>query len=345
MPSLDLHFRNSVISLPRLALAVVLLVALVLGGARVIRGEPTRTAQVLGPLNVRSGPGTEHPVVTHAGAGARIQVTRPDADGWAAVRDGRRTVGYVRALPRYVRMEPDTERGSGPGAAWWLLGVLAAAGAGAAVALRGRPRRVPAPSSAPPRPAYAAGWDDTLVAPPFPHPAVTHPVSAGPTAEEKEREAERNGRDFESWAAVRVKRSGLALVDWRSDKYVEGVYAEANLAPDLLVEYREGGERIPFAVECKWRSRYYQTDKLQWGEWRHLTRYRKYAIDHGTPVYLLIGIGGTGAEPRDVYLVPLERVEYPWLYERELRENYHVAGDGVFAVDRASRRLRLIPGG
>ncbi|HST61407.1 MAG TPA: SH3 domain-containing protein [Longimicrobium sp.] len=326
MPSLDLHFRGTVISLPRLVLAVACLFALIAGGARLVRGEPTQTAQVLGPLNVRSGPGTEHPVVTHAGAGARIQVTRPDADGWAAVRDGRRTVGYVRALPRYVRMEPDAARGSGLGAAWWLFAALAAAGAWAA--LRGRSGRAPAPASTAPRPDIAAplpdsapGWDDTLVAPPFPHPAMTHSVSAGPTAKEKEREAERNGRDFESWAAVRVKRSGLALVDWRSDKYVEGVYAEANLAPDLLVEYREGGERIPFAVECKWRSRYYQTDKLQWGEWRHLNRYRKYAIEHGTPVYLLIGVGGTGAEPRDVYLVPLERVEYPWLYERELREN------------------------
>lgn len=344
MPSLDLHFRNSVISLPRLAFAVACLVALIIGGARVIRGEPTQTAQVLGPLNVRSGPGTEHPVVTHAGAGARIQVTRPDADGWAAVRSGRRTVGYVRALPRYVRMEPAPERTSGLGAAGWLLGALAAAGAGAAVALRSRPGRAPVPTPAAPPPHRAPGWDDTRVAPPSRHPAVTHPVPASPTAEEKEREAERNGRDFENWAVLRAARGGLALVEWRSDKYVEGVYAEGNLSPDLLVEDREGKDPIPFAVECKWRSRYRGADKLQWGEWYHLHRYRKYA-ERGTPVYLLIGIGGTGAEPRDVYLVPLERVAYPWLYERELRKHDHVAGDGVFSVDRASRRLRLVPGG
>jgi hypothetical protein len=343
VPSLDLHFRNSVISLPRLAFAVACLFALVVGGARVIRGEPTRTAQVLGPLNVRSGPGTEHPVVTHASAGARIQVTRPDADGWAAVRSGRRTVGYVRALPRYVRMEPAAERGAG-GGVWWLFAAVAAAGAGAAVALRGRPGRVPAPALAAPLPDLAPGWDDTLVAPPSRHPAVAPPLPASRSAEEKEKEAERNGRDFENWAAVRAARGGLALVEWRSDKYVEGVYAEGNLAPDLLVEDREGEAAIPFAVECKWRSRYRGTDKLQWGEWHHLHRYRKYAR-RGTPVYLLIGIGGTGAEPRDVYLVPLERVAYPWLYERELRQNDHVAGDGVFAVDRVSRRLRLVPGG
>lgn len=344
MPSFDLHFGNTVISLPRLAFAVACLLALIIGGARVVRGEPTRTAQVLGPLNVRSGPGTEHPVVTHAGKGARIQITQPDADGWAAVRSGRRTVGYVRALPQYVRMEQGAERGSGLGAGWWLLAALAAAGAWVVVT-RGRPGRSLAPAPAAPPLDLAPGWDDTLIAPHLQPQFVTPPAPAAATAEDKEKEAERNGRDFENWAALRVGRSGLALKDWRSDKYVEGVYAEANLAPDLLVEYREGGVRIPFAVECKWRSRYYQTDKLQWGEWRHLHRYRRYAQEHDTPVYLLIGVGGTGAAPRDVYLVPLGRVEYPWLFERELRENDHVEGDGMFAVDPRSHRLRLLPAG
>lgn len=352
MLSLDLHFRNTVISLPRLAFALVCLFALVLGGARVVRGEPTRTAHVLGPLNVRSGPGTEHPVVTHAGKGAQIQITEPGADGWAAVRRGRRTIGYVRALPQYVRMEQDAERRSGFGAGWLVLAALAAAGAWV-VMTRGRTAGTPAPAAAAPRQDVQPWSDDTLIAPRA-HPPVTAtpvyapepvtPVMPAPSAAE-ETEAARNGREFEQWAALRVRRSGLALVDWRSDKFVEGVYAEANLAPDLVVEHRHGQERIRFAIECKWRSKYYRHDELHWGEWKHLHRYRKYAAENDVPVYLLIGIGGTGGEPGEVYLVPLERVAYPWLYHRELQMNDCVRGEGTFTVDPPSRRLRLLPGG
>lgn len=350
MPPLDSLIRALTRSPRRLAVAVLCLLVFA-AGVRAVRGGPLRTVEVLGPLNVRSGPGKEHPVVTHAGKGARLRIARPDARGWAAVRRGFRTVGYVRAIPPYVRVEEDAG-----GGAWWLLAALAAAGGVWVVMARGRT----APASlfpAPPPPADP-GFDHTLPAPvrvldhapPYAPPpsAAWHgrsPHTAAAAAGSEETEAERNGRDFEKWAAVRLGKGPFHLKEWRGDKYVDGVFAESTLAPDLLVEYRDGQERARFAVECKWRSRYYGSDELRWGEQKHLRRYQRYAEENGIPVYLLIGVGGSGAEPLDVYLVPLEEVPSDRLYFRELKDKDCVDRDGVFRYDVQRRRLRLFPTG
>jgi hypothetical protein len=344
--SLNSLIRSITFSPLRLAAAMLCLFALAMGGARVMRG-PTQTVEVLGPLNVRSGPGKEHPVVTHAGKGARLRIAKPDARGWAAVRRGSRTVGYIRALPEYVRVEEDADGG---GALWLLAGLAVAGGAWVLVTrVRTVPERI---STAPPADSWA---DRTLTAPgrepvyaPLP---AAEPVAwrgdgahAAAAVGTEETESERNGRDFEKWAAVRLGRGPFHLKEWRGDKYVDGVFAESTLAPDLLVEYRDGRERVRFAVECKWRSRYWD-DGVRWGEWKHLTRYRRYADDEQVPVYLLLGVGGSGAEPHRIYLVPLDYIRSPILYLRELRECDQVDGEGVFMLDLRTRHLRLCPVG
>lgn len=347
MHSLDSLISGVTSSPRRLAVALVSILILAYGGARVLRGGPTQTVEVLGPLNVRSGPGREHPVVTHAGKGARLRIAKPDERGWAAVRRGRRTIGYVRALPEYVRTE---EGAGGSSPAWWLLAALAAGGAWVVVT-RGRTASAPAsiPTTPPADPALES--DRTLTAPrpaPAPAPVYAAPpparVHAAPAAQE-ETEAARNGREFEHWAALRLGKLPFCLKDWRGDKFVAGVFAESTLYPDLLVEYQGEGDPVQFAVECKWRSRYYGTDELRWGEQRHLRRYQQYAEEKGLPVYLLIGVGGTGAAPREVYLVPLQEVPSSRLYFRELKGKDRVDHDGVFRYDGERRRLRLLPVG
>ncbi|WP_420129651.1 SH3 domain-containing protein [Longimicrobium sp.] len=349
VPSLDSLIRAVTRSPRRLAITALCLLLLAAAGARVVRGGSTQTVEVLGPLNVRSGPGREHPVVTHAGKGARLRIAKPDARGWAAVRSGSRTIGYVRALPEYVRVEDDADGGGG----WWLLAALAAASGAWILMTRGRN----APASIPP---VDDAWADRTLTAPRPAPAPTPVYAPTPVAQltawadqgahtiaggDEETESERNGRNFEEWAAVRLGRSPFHLKEWRGDKYVAGVFAESTLAPDLLVEYRDGRERAQFAVECKWRSRYYGSDELRWGEQKHLRRYQRYADEHGIPVYLLIGVGGSGADPLDVYLVPLEEVPSDRLYFRELKDKDRVDRDGVFRYDVHRRRLRLLPVG
>jgi hypothetical protein len=218
------------------------------------------------------------------------------------------------------------------------MGGLAVAGAW--VLGRGWRRREPAPApawrvDAPPADTWPHG-DTTLTAP---HPGFAAATAAAPEPEDDA--SERNGREFEEWAVRRLGKPRFHLVDWRGDKYVDGVFAESTLAPDLVVEYRNGPERIRYAIECKWRSRFWE-DKLWWGEWKHLHRYQRYAADHQVPVYLLLGVGGSGECPAEVYLVPLEAVHYPKLFVRELREHDRVSGEDDIFFEVWNGRLRLL---
>ncbi|MFL5540189.1 MAG: SH3 domain-containing protein [Longimicrobiaceae bacterium] len=328
--------RNTSISPLRIVIAVVCFVAIVAAATRAT-WEPARSARVLGPLNVRSGPGTEYPVVGHASPGETIEISHPDTRGWAAVRRGAGTVGYVRALPRYVRIDEAPEpRSAGGAGVWWVAGGLAAAGA--LVLNRGRSRRMSAP--------VARAWTaDISPADPWPQGHTAHSGFAAATAaapEPVDDASERNGREFEHWAARRLGTVPFHLIDWRGDKYVDGVFAESTLAPDLLVEYRDGPERTRYAVECKWRRRFWD-DVLWWGEWKHLHRYQRYAADQKVPVYLLLGVGGSGEAPDEVYLVPLEAVHYPKLFVRELRKHDRASGEDDIVFDVCDGRLRLFP--
>jgi len=325
--------RNTSISPLRIAVTVACFVGIVAFATRAT-WQPPRNALVLSPLNVRSGRGTEYPVVGHAEPGTRIEISRSDTRGWAAMRRGSTTVGYVRALPRYVRTDEAPEpRSTGGGAAWWVMGGLAAAAAAWLLA-RGRSRRLPVPL-------HPAPTDEDS---PHGHatPTAAYPEPATASLPETEEDAaKRNGREFEEWAARRVRASSFRLKDWRSDKYVEGVYAESTLDPDLVIECGDGPTRIRFAVECKWRRRFLG-DTLIWGKPEHLRRYQRYADEHGILVYLLLGVGGSGKNPDEIYLVPLEAVQYSRLFSRELQKYDRVSGAGDVVFDVQDGRLRLL---
>jgi hypothetical protein len=297
-------------------------------------------------------------VVGHAAQGETLEIGRADPGGWARVHRGSTVVGYVRALPRYVRVQEGTApqpAGETGGRRWWIVAGLAAALAG--VVLVGLVRRRGARAGAPAGAARSADLARYLDAAelragpvyhlpqsemtvPFPEPGFTSPAPASHGADDGA--SERNGRAFEEWAVEKLGRWPFHLKEWRGDKYVNGVFAESTLDPDLVIEYRDGTDSARFAVECKWRSRYWD-DGLRWGKHKHLHRYRRYAREKHIPVYLLLGVGGTGGSPEDVYLLPLEHVQYPILYRRELRSGDSTDGDGVFVFDTRSRRLRLVP--
>jgi hypothetical protein len=77
---------------------------------------PSETFHIHGEVNVRSGPGEEHPVVRTLSRGAAVQLGPADAKGWAELyafggtREGYiyRASGLVRATP-----PPDDKRAEG----------------------------------------------------------------------------------------------------------------------------------------------------------------------------------------------------------------------------------------
>ena len=61
-------------------------------------------------------------------------------------------------------------------------------------------------------------------------------------------ENKQKGDDFEKFVVQRFDKKYFTLQEWRSDKYVDGVYAVSNHFPDLEINYKLGNIKDSFAV-------------------------------------------------------------------------------------------------
>lgn len=119
--------------------------------------------------------------------------------------------------------------------------------------------------------------------------------------------ATQKGVAFEGFVAGRFSKEYFNLIHWRSDKYVNGIYALSNSDPDLEMEYRGGGQVVPFAVECKWRSQY-NHGSIEWAKNYQIKNYKEYQRRKYMYVYVVIGMGGTENEPAEMYIIPLNEI-------------------------------------
>ena len=136
------------------------------------------------------------------------------------------------------------------------------------------------------------------------------------------------GLEFEKYVVSRFSKKYFSLKEWRGDKHSHGIYAESCTYPDMELTFTLREKTYTFAVECKWRAKYNAQDKVRWSYKEQLARYRQFAKDKNIPVFIILGIGGTPAEPAEVYVVPLasiDRVELSrnWLenYRHDLSKN------------------------
>lgn len=123
---------------------------------------------------------------------------------------------------------------------------------------------------------------------------------------------------FEEWV---VKNSNIRknndkensfweLVEWRSDKYIEGYYAQSNGYPDLRLKsisdkstFYHKDETI--LVECKWRGKknFYIEDKK-------IEKYEAYKNQiEAKKLFYVFGIGWNENQPREVYIIPSNRIK------------------------------------
>jgi hypothetical protein len=113
------------------------------------------------------------------------------------------------------------------------------------------------------------------------------------------------GYDFEKFVVKKFPREYFSPITWRSDKYVDGIYASSNRDPDLLMEYRDPSRVVRFAVECKWRSGF-KNGFIQWAKDYQIQNYFEYQRRERIPVFIIIGVGGSEERPSDLYIIPLK---------------------------------------
>lgn len=114
------------------------------------------------------------------------------------------------------------------------------------------------------------------------------------------------GREFEEYilGLFRVAdKNDFILLEWRGDKMFGDVKPENNSYPDFVIKCKVKG--LDIAVECKWRNvlprnmkKYLLTDS-------QYERYKEFSKRRNIPVFLFLGIGGDAAQPKELYVIPL----------------------------------------
>ncbi|MDR2009267.1 MAG: hypothetical protein LBQ22_02145 [Bacteroidales bacterium] len=123
--------------------------------------------------------------------------------------------------------------------------------------------------------------------------------------------SQKNGIDFEKYVVEKFNRKYFSIKKWRGDKYINGRYAEDTPEPDLLIEFKLGESKFIFAVECKWRQHYYKGG-FEFSQ-KDFEKYKQYEIETNTPVFTVIGMGGTGKNPDHLYILNFRNIEYSYI--------------------------------
>lgn len=148
----------------------------------------------------------------------------------------------------------------------------------------------------------------------------------------------KNGDDFEKFVVKKFNKRYFKLKEWAGDKYIEGRYAETTLNPDLLYEFKLRQEKAELSVECKWRQNFDKGGVEFAGE-EQLKRYKAFETKRGIPVFIAIGVGGTGAEPKNLYIVPLKEASETFISSDRLQE-YKKNIDKNFFFDNKTKVLK-----
>ena len=127
------------------------------------------------------------------------------------------------------------------------------------------------------------------------------------------------GDAFEKFVVKNFNQKYFTLQEWRSDKYVDGIYAVSNHFPDLEVifNFKEKGVKEAFAIECKWRKNYFKNE-IEWAKDYQIKNYKEYADKLNIPVFVVIGVGGEPEKPNELFIVPLPKMKVNVITKSEL---------------------------
>jgi hypothetical protein len=147
------------------------------------------------------------------------------------------------------------------------------------------------------------------------------------------------GSQFEEFIAKKIKQNKyFKILDWRSDKYVEGIYAESNKNPDLEIQFSLNNIVSKFAIECKYHSKIHN-DIIIAPQYK-IDNYKKYAIDKKINVFIALGLAGDACQPSELYIIPLKNINSERISYSNLQKFRKYKTDSSFFFDEKSLQLK-----
>ena len=137
----------------------------------------------------------------------------------------------------------------------------------------------------------------------------------------------KNGLDFERYI-VKLLPDDYKNLRWTGDKYVDGRYDESSKQPDIIFDI-ELNKVYSVAIECKFRMSFFK-DLLVVARKEQLDRYREFQERNDIPVFLAIGVGGSGAHPEELFIVPLNAIKFPVVKKSYLKKFLKILDQKLF---------------
>lgn len=118
----------------------------------------------------------------------------------------------------------------------------------------------------------------------------------------------KNGLDFEKFI-VSIFPRNFKIQSWTSDKFSAGKYDARSLNPDIIVEVATPVRRRNIAIECKFHMGFCN-DWVFVAKKEQLKRYKKFQEDTGLLTFIALGVGGSGNNPEELFVIPISALKY-----------------------------------
>ena len=119
--------------------------------------------------------------------------------------------------------------------------------------------------------------------------------------------SKRRGYTFEKFVGKKFVKEYFTLLEWTSDKYTKGIYAENAKQLNLIYEFAFSDSTYRFAVECKWRKAFYNNE-VELATTQQIKNYKAFEKQRGMPVFITLGVGGEPSSPKQLYIIPLSQI-------------------------------------
>ena len=116
------------------------------------------------------------------------------------------------------------------------------------------------------------------------------------------------GRAFEGYIEKLFREDIYKLIEDNSFTKLKR-WNESYNNPDFI--FRHVDENKEFAIECKYVSSI--NKGITWAYEDKIKNYNDFSKKRNIPVYIIIGIGGRPNNPRELFLVPLSSLKYPYV--------------------------------
>ncbi|MEP7259125.1 MAG: hypothetical protein ABI687_12060 [Flavitalea sp.] len=113
---------------------------------------------------------------------------------------------------------------------------------------------------------------------------------------------------FEKFIVDKFNLDYFTCIDWKRSKAHKDTLRESTYYPNLEYKYRDKYNSVSFAVECKWQN-LFLNDSINWADHHEISTYHQYQNNKRLAIFIVIGVGGSPENPRELFIVPLDKIK------------------------------------